>query len=62
MSRFPGQCCLEYDKTIKILSKTVTGLRGLVFHAIPWGLETANGGFLHVSGHVVNQNPVTMAA
>ena len=42
-SRFPGQRCLEYDKTIKILSKTVTGLRGLLFHTIPWGLETANG-------------------
>ena len=42
-SRFPGQRCLEYDKTIKILSKTVTGLRGLLFHTIPRGLETDNG-------------------
>ena len=44
MSRFPGQRCLEHDKTIKILSKTVTGLRGLLFHTIPRGLETVDGG------------------
>ena len=43
MSRFPVQCCYEHDKTIKILSKTVTGLCGLLFHTIPRGLETANG-------------------
>ena len=41
--RFPGQCCLEHEKTIKILSKTVTGLHGLLFHTIPRGLEPANG-------------------
>ena len=41
-SRFSGQRCLEYDKSIK-LSKTVTGLLGLPFHTIPRRLETANG-------------------
>ena len=43
MSRFHGQHCLEHDKTIKILNKTVTGLCGLLFQAILRGLETANG-------------------
>ena len=62
MSRFPGQRCLEHDKTIKILSKTVTGLRGLLFHTIPRDLKPPMDGYLHASGHVANQNPVTMAA
>ena len=38
-----GQRCLEYNKTIKILSKTVTGLCGLLFQAIPRWRETVNG-------------------
>ena len=59
MSRFPGQRCLEHDKTIKILSKTVSGLRGLLFTRFPGDLKPPMEAYLHASGHVVNQNPVT---